>query len=178
MKTRPSYSRLLVPTTWGVIEVLACGGRITACHLPVHAHPPAAELKGRGRLEVKAFGADARVLRKAGRFVLAALAGRSAECPPLLDLGGGAFVQRARAALRRVRRGTTCSYGELAAAAGSPRAARAAGSACATNPLPLFIPCHRVLASGGRLGGFSGGLAWKKLLLEREGAAVPRGGRA
>ncbi len=177
MKTRSTFSCLRVPTTWGVIEVRACAGRVTSCHLPVHSRPPPTELKSSGRLELKALGVDARVLRQAGRFVLAALAGRTAECPPLLDAGGGTFVQRARAALRRVPRGATCTYGELAAAAGSPRAARAAGSACATNPLPLFIPCHRVLASGGRLGGFSGGLAWKKCLLEREGAAARRGGR-
>ena len=53
---------------------------------------------------------------------------------------------------------------------GSPRAVRAAGQACARNFIPLFIPCHRVLASNG-LGGFSVGLAWKKLLLEAEGHA-------
>lgn len=113
---------------------------------------------------------DRVVLRAAERYVAAALRGRAAKCPPLDDAAGGDFVRRVRRYLRRVARGRTCSYGELAAAAGSPRAARAAGSACATNPLPLFIPCHRVLAAGGRLGGFSGGLAWKKMLLEREGA--------
>lgn len=72
--------------------------------------------------------------------------------------------------MERIPAGATCTYAELAARAGRPRAVRAAGQACARNPLPLFVPCHRVLGSGGVLGGFSGGLAWKVCLLERERA--------
>lgn len=177
MKTPRSPSRLRVPTTWGVIEVLAREGRVIACTLPVRLRMPGVALQCNGPDQVSATGPELRVLRKAARFVRAVLSGRTATCPPLCDEGGGPFVRRARAALRRVPPGATCTYADLASRAGSPRAARAAGSACATNPLPLFIPCHRVLASGGRLGGFSGGLAWKKILLEREGAAFG-GGRS
>ena len=110
-----------------------------------------------------------RALVQAIRFVRACLSGRSVACPPLSDMARGSFTRRAREALRKIPSGRTCSYSELAARAGSPAASRAAGSACATNPLPLFIPCHRVLAAGGKLGGFSGGLAWKQELLKREG---------
>ena len=53
--------------------------------------------------------------------------------------------------------------------AGRPKAVRATGGACGANPLPLFVPCHRVVAAGGRLGGFSSGRAWKIHLLSREG---------
>ena len=80
----------------------------------------------------------------------------------------------ARAVLARVRAipfGQTLSYGEVAAAVGKPRAARAVGQAVGSNPLPLLIPCHRVLAANGGLGGFGGGLAWKRFLLDLEGAA-------
>jgi methylated-DNA-[protein]-cysteine S-methyltransferase len=66
----------------------------------------------------------------------------------------------------------TRTYGEIAEAIGSPGAARAVGSACGANPLPLFIPCHRAVAAGGKLGGFSGGLGIKKKLLAWEGVEV------
>ena len=61
------------------------------------------------------------------------------------------------------------TYGELAALAGRPAAARAVGAACGANPVPLIVPCHRVLAAGGGIGGFGGGLELKRALLEREG---------
>jgi methylated-DNA-[protein]-cysteine S-methyltransferase len=64
--------------------------------------------------------------------------------------------------------GETCSYAELAALAGSPRAHRAVGSAMATNPVPIVVPCHRVLRSGGALGGYGGGLEVKRYLLALE----------
>lgn len=68
--------------------------------------------------------------------------------------------------------GVTRSYREVATAAGSPNAVRAAGSALATNPLPILVPCHRVLRTGGALGAYRGGAQAKALLLELEGAAV------
>ncbi len=82
------------------------------------------------------------------------------------------FQARALRALREVHFGETCTYGELAAAAGSPNAARAAGSACAKNRLPLVIPCHRVVAGNG-LGGFGPGLDQKRFLLGHERRAAP-----
>jgi methylated-DNA-[protein]-cysteine S-methyltransferase len=82
------------------------------------------------------------------------------------------FLERCAHALRAVPRGETVTYGELAALAGSPGAARAAGSFCARNRLGLFVPCHRVVSAGG-LGSYgSHGLAYKRRLLELEGAAV------
>ena len=79
------------------------------------------------------------------------------------------FLERCAHALRAVPRGETVTYGELAALAGSPGAARAAGSFCARNRLGLFVPCHRVVSAGG-LGSYgSHGLAYKKRLLELEG---------
>ena len=82
------------------------------------------------------------------------------------------FLERCAHALRAVPRGETVTYGELAALAGSPGAARAAGSFCARNRLGLFVPCHRVVGAGG-LGSYgSHGLAYKRRLLELEGAAL------
>jgi methylated-DNA-[protein]-cysteine S-methyltransferase len=68
--------------------------------------------------------------------------------------------------------GHTASYGDVAARAGSPRAVRAAGSALATNPLPIVVPCHRVLRTGGGLGGYAGGLEAKAALLGLEGSLL------
>jgi methylated-DNA-[protein]-cysteine S-methyltransferase len=83
------------------------------------------------------------------------------------------FTQTVLAALQSVPFGTTITYGELAAKAGFPRAARAVGGAMAANPLPIIIPCHRVVAAGGRPGGYSGGggVRTKEWLLafERDG---------
>jgi methylated-DNA-[protein]-cysteine S-methyltransferase len=67
--------------------------------------------------------------------------------------------------------GQTRSYMEVAASAGNERAVRAAGSACGSNPIPIVVPCHRVLRTGGGLGGYGGGTAMKRALLELEGSA-------
>ena len=83
------------------------------------------------------------------------------------------FYERCSEALRAVPRGEVVTYGELAALAGAPRAARAAGTFCARNRVPIFVPCHRVVAAGG-LGSYpSLGVAYKRRLLELEG--VPLG---
>lgn len=73
--------------------------------------------------------------------------------------------------LRDIAYGTTASYAALAAAAGSPKAFRAAGSACATNPLPIVVPCHRAVLRNGSLGQYVGGAKAKRTLLTLEGAA-------
>lgn len=87
-----------------------------------------------------------------------------------------AFHRRVYAALRDVGPGHTVGYGELAALAGSPAAARAVGQAVGKNPFPLIVPCHRVLGAGGRPGGFSahGGVETKRRMLEIEGVRLGR----
>jgi methylated-DNA-[protein]-cysteine S-methyltransferase len=82
--------------------------------------------------------------------------------------GAALFQTAARQALRRIPAGTTATYTQLAASAGNPRAVRAAGSACATNPTALFVPCHRVVRTDGSLGGFLYGLDIKRALLDHE----------
>lgn len=78
--------------------------------------------------------------------------------------------------LPEVSFGSVASYGTVASLAGSPRAVRAVGTACATNPVPIVVPCHRVVRSDGALGGYLGGVDAKRALLELEGAAVRSGG--
>ena len=98
-----------------------------------------------------------------------------------LDLGPQTeFQRRVRDCCRRVAYGRTSSYGELALDAGYPRAARAVGSCMAGNPVALVIPCHRILASGGRLGGYSArqGTCMKEWLLRLEGTSGAPAGPA
>lgn len=97
---------------------------------------------------------------------LAALDGLPVEQP------GGAFRQAAWAAMRAVPAGRTASYAEIATAAGSPRAVRAAGSACAANLVAPVVPCHRVVRGDGSLGGYGYGLTTKRWLLGHERAAL------
>ncbi|HUB99993.1 MAG TPA: methylated-DNA--[protein]-cysteine S-methyltransferase [Solirubrobacterales bacterium] len=79
------------------------------------------------------------------------------------------FQLRVQKAIARIPYGETRNYTEMATRAGNERAVRAAGTACGRNPLPLVVPCHRVLRSGGGLGGYGGGIEMKRGLLELEG---------
>ena len=81
---------------------------------------------------------------------------------------GPAFRRQVWDALRRIVPGAPISYAELAAAAGRPQAVRAAASGCATNQIPLIVPCHRVIRSDGRLGGYAFGLGLKQRILDHE----------
>lgn len=99
----------------------------------------------------------------------AILAGREPKDFPPLDLTGTAFQKSVWNQMRKTSMGKTKSYGEIAAAIGRPKAVRAVGGACGANPVPVLVPCHRVLAANKKLGGFSGGLEWKRKLLVREG---------
>ncbi|NOS69566.1 MAG: methylated-DNA--[protein]-cysteine S-methyltransferase [Verrucomicrobia bacterium] len=98
------------------------------------------------------------------------LAGRApVELPPLDVSCGTEFQKRVWLAMKKIKPGNTRSYGEIARSIGKPKAVRAVGGACGANPIPVLIPCHRVLAANRKIGGFSGGLEWKKTLLSREG---------
>lgn len=95
------------------------------------------------------------------------------EMPYDLRLAGSGFRREALEALARTTHaGEVVTYKELAARAGRPRAIRAAGTACATNPIPLVVPCHRVVPTGGGIGNYGGGVQRKATLLELEGAIL------
>jgi O-6-methylguanine DNA methyltransferase len=94
------------------------------------------------------------------------------QLPPLDWTGTTPFQQSVWRAMLQIACGETKSYGQLARAIRKPAAVRAVGGACGANPIPVLVPCHRILVAHGRLGGFSGGLAWKRRLLAREGIVL------
>ena len=98
------------------------------------------------------------------------MAGRKPRALPPMDWEGCTeFQQTVWRALLRISPGETKTYAAIGKVLGKPLAARAIGGACGANPIPVLVPCHRVLAANGRLGGFSGGLDWKRRLLAIEG---------
>lgn len=115
---------------------------------------------------------SARAFRGLVRRLSRYFEGERVMFPDRLDMSPGtAFQRRVWAAARLIPFGETRSYGWIAGQIKRPGAARAAGQALGRNPFPVIVPCHRVLAGNGRLGGFSGGLEMKRLLLSQEGAA-------
>ncbi len=166
---------------WGTLQVLLLNGRIRAIGLDPRANfaavqrPPSRRSAGPIQTTSDLSHLMRRVLagRATAREILAA-----SELSDSTE-----FERKVLIALAKVRRGRVISYGELAAAAGSPRAAQAVGSALGKNPIPILLPCHRVVASNG-IGGYGGSaargwrpagldpIAFKRALLAREGVQV------
>lgn len=86
-----------------------------------------------------------------------------------LDLQGTDFQREVWAALCEIPFGQTRTYGRIAESVGKPGGAQAVGQACGANPIPIVVPCHRVLAANNDIGGYTGGLDWKRKLLALEG---------
>ena len=166
VKERLSHD--LFRTPWGWIGTARTPRGLCRLVLPRPDRAAATEALGLPPGAVLAPEAELR------RAILAFFRGRGA-CPDVpVDLPGVAgFTLRVLRAARSIPEGTTISYGELARRAGSPRACRAAGQALARNPVPLVVPCHRVVGSAG-LGGYAGGLALKARLLALESRAGQR----
>ncbi len=131
--------------------------------------PLLAELKRRFPREALVLGGTAG--NQALEMLIAMLAGRECQEVLPLDERGTLFQRRVWEELRRIPRGETISYGELAARIGRPRAPRAVAGACAQNPLAIVTPCHRVVGKNGRLGGYYWGVERKRRLLEQEGGS-------
>jgi O-6-methylguanine DNA methyltransferase len=106
--------------------------------------------------------------------IQAYLSGRLRSFQTPLDLRGTPFQRRVWAEVGTVPYGATVTYGDIATRIGHPRAARAVGAANGANPVPLFVPCHRVLGAGGALHGYGGGLEIKAALLKLERSAPLR----
>jgi len=130
-------------------------------------------LSGARPVEPKAHWiADSHPFREAKSQLRAYFGGELREFSLPLDPQGTPFQHRVWRALRAIPFGQTQTYGELARGIGRPTAARAVGAANGRNPLPILVPCHRVIGQSGRLTGYAGGLKIKQALLELEGIPV------
>ncbi|MFN0007504.1 MAG: methylated-DNA--[protein]-cysteine S-methyltransferase [Planctomycetota bacterium] len=166
-KTRVSYAwahteigRVLVAATWKGVCFTSLGseGALERLREWVARHEPGASL-----LE------DRRGLRPVLQQIAAYARGERKRFDVHLDLRGTAFQRAVWDADRKIPYGQTRTYGDVARAIGRPSAARGVGGANGKNPVPLFVPCHRIVAKDG-IGGFTGGLRHKRKLLELEGA--------
>lgn len=115
---------------------------------------------------------DEKALAPLRRLVLNAIAGKRAKGTLSLDVRGTDFQRSVWRELRRIPAGATRSYADIAKAIGKPKATRAVANACGANNLPIVIPCHRVIAKDGSIGGYTGGLHIKRALLDAEGVEL------
>jgi methylated-DNA-[protein]-cysteine S-methyltransferase len=161
-------------TYWGWMGIAATGRGVSAVVLPKPSRRVVEqELKRAGLAEPSYQESGA---TSAGNHVKAAraaieayLTGAQRNFALPLDLGDQPrFRRQVLGVLQRIPYGRVRSYGWVARQLGKPRATRAVGGACGANPVPLLVPCHRVVAADGSLGGFSGGLRIKKRLLRLE----------
>ena len=127
-----------------------------------------------GKITGVAFGSarsngSSPVLSEAKKQLSEYFSGHRKEFSLPLEAQGTEFQKKVWKALQKIPFGRITTYGDLAKKVGAPKGARAVGSAMGKNPLPILVPCHRVLAQGGKIGGFSGGIALKEKLLSIEG---------
>src|SRR5713226_7335797 len=156
-------------TDWGWVGVAATDRGVRAVVLP-KASRLAVERDLRSISSNGTSGVATFHLKAAKEAITAYLEGKVRSFDLPLDLDGHpSFRVKVWEVLRTIPYGRARSYGWVARKVGKPRAARAVGAACGANPVPLLVPCHRVVAGDGSLGGFSGGLSNKKRLLKLEG---------
>jgi methylated-DNA-[protein]-cysteine S-methyltransferase len=163
-----AYRTLDTPV--GTLLLAATPAGLVRVAYPVEGHDQVLQSLA-ARISPRVLSAPRR-LDKAAREIDEYFAGRRHRFGLPLDhrLSSG-FRREVLAQLPSIGYGHTASYATIAAAVGHPKAFRAVGTACATNPLPVVVPCHRVIKSGGELGNYRGGPAAKRLLLDLEAAA-------
>jgi O-6-methylguanine DNA methyltransferase len=159
------------PTSWGVFRAAASVGGVTAVGLPgedgrrffsyIKKKYPAVLLVERSTADLEQVGAEI------GEY----LSGERREFAVPFHVRATPFQFKVLEAVSAIPYGATATYREIAERVGSPSAARAVGAACAANPIPLIVPCHRVVAAAG-LGGYGGGPGLKRKLLEHEGVRL------
>ena len=162
------------PTPLGPVRLFAHGEVLVGLEFEDHPDRTRALTerlrRGLGAFATRSHPDPAGAARRLDAYFAGAL-GALEEQP--VECFGTAFERHVWDELRRIPAGATISYLELARRVGSPLGSRAAGQANGRNPVALFVPCHRVIAADGTLGGYGGGLARKQRLLVHEGALAP-----
>ena len=154
----------------GPLTLVVQDGALTRLAMQAQRHRPAPEMFGPQAHD------DHPLLDDAIGQLTEYFEGRRTRFDLPLRLQGTPFQSRVWAALREIPYGTTISYGQLAARIGSPRASRAVGLANGRNPIAVIVPCHRIVAADGTLGGYGGGAERKRHLLALEGRVTADGG--
>jgi len=173
MPSREAIMPLLVatiPTPIGPLEVVTKGGILCGITFEGHGASTRAWMERRfGEIAIEQLDSLDEVTDR----ITAYFAGdvRAVASLPV-DTGGTDFQRSVWDELRRIEPGTTISYGEMARRISRPKACQAVGMAAGRNPIPIVIPCHRVIAADGTLGGFGGGLDRKEWLLAHEKGGV------
>ena len=173
-KNREVVRYTIFPTEWGYFGLAGTGNYLIRTHLPC---PRPERIKSHLLNSIETYKFEPNLFSSLQKQIKAYFQGASVnftrDIPVLLE-GLGEFSISALKACRTIKYGRTLSYKELAIKAGRPNSSRAVGSVLAQNPLPLIIPCHRVVRCDGKLGGFSGpgGVKLKKKLLALERQSV------
>jgi len=155
-------------TTWGSIAVRVADGAVIRCDVPFVLDEAPDSFRFLKSKITAVTDRDRNALMAADAFIRGTLSGKPAKSPRVKIPQGTELQTAVWTYLSRMKAGEYVTYGELARFIGYDRAARAVGQACGANPIPLFIPCHRVLGVGNRAGGFSCGMAWKYLLIQMD----------
>lgn len=148
---------LEISTTWGTLAVQMVDDHVVGCTLPRLDETP-----------TPPFAMIRPDVNPVSNFMAAVFGGRKVTVPAIGSLAGSDFQKDVWKAISAISTGETKSYGQVARSIGKPTAFRAVANACGANPVPLFIPCHRVIGANNTMGGFSAGIAWKYFLLSVE----------
>ena len=164
-----TYSRLLTPV--GELVLTASAAALTHVYFPTSRRGSAPTHHAEW-VESDGKGPAGEILTRTAQQLTDYFAGRRTTFDVPLEALGSPFEHRVWNALRTIPYGTTTTYGELAKRLGDPKATRAVGSANGANPIPIIVPCHRVVGAKGELTGFGGGLDRRRWLLEHEGVLM------
>jgi len=156
-------THIVVNSPVGPLTLVAAGGALAGLYMDEQRHRPAPETFGEPDT-----GQDGELFAEASSQLEQYFDGERTKFDLRLILGGTAFQRRVWAALRAIPYGQTISYGQLADRIGQPSASRAVGLANGKNPVGIIVPCHRVVAAGGGLTGYGGGIERKHYLLAHE----------
>ena len=174
-KPRRPAAYTITDTAIGPLFVAACGGKLIAIKFSTDEKraPEAVEAFERETHGAYALERDDAALRKIAKHLRDYVDGRRKDLDIPFDVSWtNGFRREVLLEVARLPRGSVASYAEIARRCGRPNAYRAVGNTMATNPIPLVIPCHRVVGSDGGLAGFGGGLDVKRRLLALEGATL------
>lgn len=163
----PTLAEVIVDTPIGPLLLAADDRALCGVYFPNHQDGPLLR-KGASLPRKKTAGIEHPILRAAAQQLDEYFAGQRRDFDLPLDTGGTEFQQTVWKKLCEIPFATTTNYGALANSVGNPNASRAVGAANGKNPIPVIIPCHRVIGSNGSLTGFGGGEPTKRWLLDHE----------